>query len=74
MFRKSTVDRAIRRKFAITLKDNEGEFAGILTETSRETLTFEQCETIPTDASGPQAIKGRVHVFVANIAYVQEFS
>lgn len=73
---KSTVARAICRKFIVTMKDGDGAFSGLLTEIARDTLVFEQCQTVPgpTDVDPPQAVAGRVHVFMSNVAYLQEIS
>lgn len=71
---KSTVAKAICRKFIVTMKDGDGAFSGLLTEMARDTLVFEQCQTVPApdDVDPPQPIVGRVHVFVSNVAYLQE--
>lgn len=73
---KSTVARAIRRKFIVTMKDGDGAFSGLLTEIARDTLVFEQCRTVPSpeDVNPPQVIAGRVHVFMSNVSYLQEIS
>jgi hypothetical protein len=63
----------IKKRFAVTLKGKEGEFAGLLVEESWRTLTFEDCVTVPTKLNEPvQPIPGRVHVDRANVAYRQE--
>jgi hypothetical protein len=63
----------IKTKYAVTLKGNEGSFAGLLVEESRDKLTFEHCNTVPEKAGDAiQPILGRVHVDRVNIAYRQE--
>lgn len=65
--------KLIRHRYAVTLKDGNGDFAGQLAESSRGTLVFENCATIPhkpTDISQP--IAGRVRVDRVNVAYLQE--
>lgn len=65
--RKSLVDKAIRRRFAVTLTGNEGTFAGVLTESDPEIWVFENCTT----AAG-EDIAGRVFIDRVNVAYLQE--
>jgi len=62
----------IRVKYAVTLKSNEGEFAGLLVEESTRTLVFENCMTVPHGDVAAAPILGRVYVDRANIAYRQE--
>jgi hypothetical protein len=73
LFAKSIVNKAIRRRFAVTLKQNEGVFSGVLTELDAKTLVFEQCQTVPgNDGGTPSPIIGRVFVDRETIAYFQE--
>jgi hypothetical protein len=73
VLRKSLVNKAIRRRFAVTLKQNEGVFSGVLTDSDRETLVFEQCQTVPSVEGGtPSTIAGRVFVDRITLAYIQE--
>jgi hypothetical protein len=73
MTRKALITKAIRRRFAVTLKGNEGVFSGVLTEHDRDVLVFEQCQTVPGNEGGtPNPIKGRVFVERSSIAYLQE--
>lgn len=75
MFRKSLIDNAIRRRFAVTLRGNEGVFSGVLTEFDRSVLVFEQCQTVPGHEGGtPSPIAGRVFVDRSSIAYFQELT
>lgn len=67
--RKSLINRAIRKRFSVTLCDNEGVFAGILTESDDQTWVFEQCTT-----PKGEEIAGRVFVDRLNVAYLQEIS
>jgi hypothetical protein len=63
----------IKSRFVVTLRGNEGAFSGILTETCKQLLTFEDCKTIPgRPAEQVEPIPGRVHVFTERIAYLQE--
>jgi hypothetical protein len=63
----------IKVKYAVTLKGNEGDFAGLLVEESRRTMVFEHCVTVPQSTEqSPQPILGRVYIDRANIAYRQE--
>jgi len=67
------VDKAIRRRFAVTLAGNEGVFAGVLTESDSETWVFEDCETVPkSPGETPQPIVGRVFIERTSVAYLQE--
>lgn len=72
--RKRLIRKAIRRRFIVTLKAKEGEFAGILTDLDSEVLVFEQCTTVPQNfrEGTPTDIPGRVFVERANLAYLQE--
>lgn len=73
MRRNRLINKAIRRRFAVTLRDNEGTFAGILTDTDAVTWVFEQCSTVPGgDGETPVPIQGRVFVDRAQVAYLQE--
>ena len=73
MRRNAVVKRALRRRFAVTLRDNEGTFAGVLTDTDAVTWVFEQCSTVPKAAGEtPEPIQGRVFVDRAAVAYLQE--
>lgn len=73
MRRKTLVNRAIRRRFAVTLTNNEGTFAGVLTESDADTWVFEQCSTVPKQpGETPELISGRVFVDRAQVAYLQE--
>lgn len=65
--RKSLIEKAIRRRFAVTLTGSEGEFGGVLTESDSETLVFEQCST-----PKGEDIAGRVFVDRITVAYLQE--
>lgn len=72
-FRKSLISKAIRRRFAVTLRQSEGVFSGVLTEFDTQTLVFEQCQTVPTNEGGtPSPIVGRVFVDRDTVAYFQE--
>ena len=63
----------IRKRYAVTLKGKEGEFAGLLVEESWRTLIFENCVTVPNQVvETAQPILGRVHIDRVNIAYRQE--
>lgn len=65
--RKSLINQAIRRRFAVTLTGNEGMFAGVLTESDTEMWVFEQCTT-----SQGEDIAGRVFIDRVSVAYLQE--
>jgi hypothetical protein len=71
--RKSVLNSVIRRKFAVTLAENEGSFGGILTEFDAETLVFECCKSLPSKPDEAiRDIPGRVFVDRINVAYIQE--
>jgi small nuclear ribonucleoprotein (snRNP)-like protein len=73
LFSKALISKAIRRRFAVTLKQNEGVFSGVLTEFDRDVYVFEQCQTIPgNDGGTPSPILGRVFVERTNLAYLQD--
>jgi small nuclear ribonucleoprotein (snRNP)-like protein len=67
------IQKAIRRRFAVTLREGEGVFAGVLTDFDSLTWVFEQCSTVPKAAGEtPEPIQGRVFIDRANVAYLQE--
>lgn len=71
--RRKLINKAVRRRFAVTLKQNEGIFAGVLTESDSETWVFEQCSTVPKAVGEtPEPIQGRVFVDRSQVAYIQE--
>lgn len=73
MYRRNIVKRAVLRRFAVTLRANEGVFSGVLTDLDAKTLVFEQCQTIPGNEGGtPSPIIGRVFVDRDTVAYFQE--
>jgi len=59
--------KELRKRFAVTLADNEGVFSGVLTDFDDTTMVFDACET---DKNQP--IAGRVFVDRINIAYIQQ--
>ena len=75
MRREKLIKQAIRQRFAVTLRGNEGSFAGVLTDTDTTMWVFEQCSTIPEQpGETPQPISGRVFVERAQVSYLQELS
>lgn len=73
MRRERLIKNAVRRRFAVTLKQNEGAFAGVLTDSDAVIWVFEQCSTIPkVPGETPEPIQGRVFVDRAQVAYLQE--
>ena len=67
--RKSLIDKAVRRRFVVTLASGEGAFSGVLTESDVEIWVFEACKT-----SAGEDIAGRVFVDRLGVAYLQELS
>ena len=73
MRRDRLIKQALKRRFAVTLRDNEGTFAGVLTESDTVTWVFESCSTIPKQpGETPEPITGRVFIDRAQVAYLQE--
>jgi small nuclear ribonucleoprotein (snRNP)-like protein len=73
MRRNRLVNKAIRRRFAVTLCGNEGVFSGVLTESDDITWVFDDCATVPsTPDAESQPIAGRVYIDRVNVAYLQE--
>lgn len=63
----------VKCRYAITLKDGEGEFIGMLIERRWDRLTFTDVVIPPKDASDhTHEVLGNLHVERANIAYLQE--
>ncbi len=73
-WRKSLVDKAIRRRFIVTLAGNEGIFSGNLADNDGEMMVFEQCKTVPDTGGTPQDIAGRVYVNVIHAPTLQELT
>jgi hypothetical protein len=72
---KLVVRKLIARRYAVTLKGGDGEFAGLLVEMPRAAMVFEECTTIPRGSKeAPEPIAGRVRVDRANVAYLQELT
>jgi hypothetical protein len=65
--RKQVHFKELRRRFAVTLSDNEGVFSGVMTDFDDATMVFEDCKT-----DKEQPIAGRVFVDRIQIAYIQE--
>jgi len=62
-----------RKRYAITLKDGEGEFVGDLVERRWARLTFDKCMVPPTKPSeAPTDVPGRLRIERVNISYLQE--
>jgi hypothetical protein len=75
MRRERLIKQVLRQRFAVTLKGNEGTFAGVLTDSDPTTWVFEQCSTIPKQpGETPEPITGRVFVDRREVAYLQELS
>jgi small nuclear ribonucleoprotein (snRNP)-like protein len=73
MRRQRLIKQAVRQRFAVTLRNNEGTFAGVLTQTDPTTWVFEQCSTIPKQpGETPEPISGRIFVDRGQVAYLQE--
>jgi hypothetical protein len=63
----------VKKRYAITLKDGEGEFVGLLIERRWARLTFDECVIPPkSNSEAPQQVPGLLHVERVNIAYLQE--
>lgn len=64
------------RRYAITLKNNEGAFIALCTQKRWGRWTFEDVKITPTNPGGAyrQAAPGRLHVPTANILYYQEIT
>jgi small nuclear ribonucleoprotein (snRNP)-like protein len=75
LFRKNLVKQAIRRRFAVTLRANEGVFSGVLTEFDNDVYVFEQCQTVITkEGETVVPIKGRVFVPRDTVSYLQDLA
>lgn len=62
-------------RLCVTLRQNEGEFIGLLVEKSRKRWTFEHCQLMPLDKTeSPIPVDGRLHVPHSNILYYQQLS
>lgn len=74
----------IAHRYIVTLRGDEGTFAGVLTEAHNivthqgqldTVLTLEQCSTMPTgEGDTPAEIAGRVILEMSGIAYLQQVS
>lgn len=62
-----------RKRYAITLKNGEGEFVGVLVQRRWAGMTFDDISIPPQKASeAPELVPGRLHVERVNVAYLQE--
>lgn len=69
------IKKMLRSRYGVTLKANEGSFAGVLLEADRDLLVFDDCRTVPTQPDqSPVPIPGRVYVDRRDIAYLQELT
>ena len=69
------IKQALRKRYAVTLKQNEGVFSGVLVEHDPFTWVFDDCATVPRAADAtPDPIAGRVYIDRVNVAYLQELS
>lgn len=64
------------RRYAITLKNNEGAFIALCTQKRWGRWTFEDVKITPTNPGGEHraAAPGRLYVPTANILYYQEIT
>ena len=62
------------RRYAVTLKHNEGSFVALCTRRHWDRWTFEDVRITPTNPGGPvvQAAPGQLYVPYRNILYYQE--
>jgi hypothetical protein len=73
VFRSNIVKRAVLSRFAVTLRDIEDTFAGVLTQFDADMFVFEDCKTVPTrEGETIRPIPGRVFVERKTVAYLQE--
>ncbi|AUS34610.1 hypothetical protein C1M55_28180 [Rhodococcus qingshengii] len=70
--RKTLLQRSIRRRFAVTLAQGEGEFIGVLVESDADMYVFDDCYLI--EREGRSKISGRVYVDRISVAYLQELA
>ena len=71
--RESLVNKAIRRRFAVTLIGQEGTFSGVLVDSDDTTWVFDDCNTVPDKpADAPKPIAGRLYVDRVQVIYMQE--
>lgn len=64
------------RRYAVTLRNNEGAFIALCTERRRDRWVFEDVKITPNNPGGEYraAAPGKLYVPVANILYYQEIS
>lgn len=64
------------RRYAVTLKNNEGAFIALCTQKRWGRWTFEDVKITPTNPGGEYraAAPGKLYVPTANILYYQEIS
>jgi small nuclear ribonucleoprotein (snRNP)-like protein len=73
VFRSNIVKRAVLSRFAVTLRDIEDTFAGVLTQFDADMFVFEDCKTVPKrEGETIRPIPGRVFVERKTVAYLQE--
>lgn len=75
MRRNRIIRRAVRQRFAVTMKHNESTFAGVLTDWDARTFVFVQCTTVPAaPGETPEPLSSPVIVDRAAVAYLQELA
>lgn len=64
------------RRYAVTLKNNEGAFIGLCTRKRWDRWTFVDIKIVPTNPGGAvnQAAPGELYVPYRNILYYQEIA
>lgn len=73
--RRSLIRKALRHRYAVTLRNNEGTFAGVLVDADRDIYIFDACTTVPVKpGETPDEIPGRVYIDRSGVAYLQELT
>lgn len=75
MRRNRIIKKAVRQRFAVTMKHNESTFAGVLSDWDANTFVFVQCTTVPAQpGETAEPLSSPVIVDRGAVAYLQELS
>jgi small nuclear ribonucleoprotein (snRNP)-like protein len=71
--RKRLLNKAVLRRFAVTLRGIDETFSGVLTLFDADMFVFENCRTVvTTEGATAVNIPGRLFVERKTVAYLQE--
>lgn len=72
LFRRHLIEKAVRRRFFVTLCGGEGQFSGVLVEFDDTQRIFDDVRL--STPEGEQKAAGRLYVDRVTISYMQELT